>query len=278
MRRAVGFGADAILDIGGARPAALHVGERRRLAAGIGEGEAGEAAVGDHDQRVAEGRGMEAVADVDALAARLVGAGRHGLVGDEEIVQPAGAGQADLVGRVENRSRIGEQRAGMIEGQRLDEALRRQARPAGEQALQGERLQPDMAGDALQRRLLAPAPRDELDGAANDFVVGHAGFDRAWAGMGGRMCGHGGKVHRGFLQKNSRDVVAARWPSHPILACPDQAPGPRAFARAAEKAVAKLSRSAGGRKAPMARRAPCEAMRSAVTPTSGWRSISSRAQ
>ena len=79
---------------------------------------------------------MEAPADDDAFAARLEGAGRHGVVGDEEVVQPAGPGQADLVGRVEHGGGIGEQRAGMVEGERLDEGLRRQPRPAGEKPLQ----------------------------------------------------------------------------------------------------------------------------------------------
>ena len=186
-----------ILDVSCARPARLHVGERRRLLARIGKGEAGKPAVGDHDQRGAEGRGVEAVAHGEPLAACLVGARRHRLVADEEIVQPAGAGEADLIGGVEHRGRISQKRAGVIQRQGLNEALGRQAGPAGEQALQGERLHADMGGDALQRRLLAPAPGDEGDRAADDLVVRHRGVEGVGVPGGGCRAGHDRKVHRG---------------------------------------------------------------------------------
>lgn len=84
-------GARDVLDVGRAGPAALHVGERGGFLAGVGEGEAGEAARGGHDERHAEWAGVEAVAQGGAGAAGLPFAGRHRLVGDEQIVQPAGA-------------------------------------------------------------------------------------------------------------------------------------------------------------------------------------------
>ena len=52
----------------------------------------------------------------------------------------------------------------------------------------------------------------------------------------------------------------------------DESHEARGIAKAAESAVAKVSRSRGPRKRAMSRRRPWEAMRSAVTPMAGWRS------
>src|SRR5262249_62045966 len=114
------------------RPAALHVGEHRSFLAGVGEGEAGEATVGRGDERRAERAGMEAVGELEAFAARLPFAGRHRLVGDEQVVQPAGAGEADLVARVEHARGVAQQLARMVERQRLYERLACQPAPAAE--------------------------------------------------------------------------------------------------------------------------------------------------
>ena len=159
----------------------------------VGEGEAGEAVLGDHHQRRAERRGMEAVADGDALAARLVVAGRHRLVGDEQIVQAAGTGEADLVAGVEDGSGIGQQAAGMVERHRLEEALRRQAGPAGEQALQRRAASgrpPRRSPRARAGR--ASCARDELDGAADDLVVASLRS----AGIGRGVSAGDGERHR----------------------------------------------------------------------------------
>ena len=130
-------GARRVLDIG--RPSAsgrVMSASVGLLLARIGEGEAGKPAVGRHDQRRAERRGMEAVARSQALAAGLPFARRHRLVGDEQVVQPAGAGQADFVGGVEHARRIAQQLARAVERHRLQEGLRRQPGPAAEQVMQ----------------------------------------------------------------------------------------------------------------------------------------------
>ncbi len=124
-------------------------------------------------------------------------------MGDEEVVQPARTRQADLVGGIEDGGGIGKQRARVVEGQRLQEALRRQAGPAGEQALEGERLEADMIGDALERRLVPPLPRNELDSAAHGFVIRHlagGGFGiEAHRGRGRSGGSHDGAFHREHL-------------------------------------------------------------------------------
>ena len=59
---------------------------------------------------------------------RLEVARRHRLVGDEQVVQAARAREADLVGGVEHARRVGEQRLGVVERDRLQEGLRASAR------------------------------------------------------------------------------------------------------------------------------------------------------
>ena len=85
---------------------------------------------------VPNGRGVKAVGDGQPFAAGLPFARRHRLVGDEQIVQPARPGQADLVGGVEHARGIAQQLARMIERERLQERLRRQPGPAAEQMMQ----------------------------------------------------------------------------------------------------------------------------------------------
>ena len=62
---------------------------------------------------------------------RLVDAGRHAFVGDEEIMQAAGPGQTDLIGGIEHGGRVAQQLAGMVDGEGLEEGLGAQARPSG---------------------------------------------------------------------------------------------------------------------------------------------------
>ena len=91
---------------------------------------------------------------------------------DEQIVQPAWAGKADLVGRVEHARRIAQQLPRAVERERLQESLRRQPRPAAEQVVQfGWR---DAGGfrDGFDLGLLAPMAADVADGAADDLVIG----------------------------------------------------------------------------------------------------------
>ena len=65
----------------------------------------------------------------DEVVAPIV-AGRQRLVGDEEVVQPARAGEADVIGRVEHGRRIAQKFARALDGDRLQERLRRQPGPA----------------------------------------------------------------------------------------------------------------------------------------------------
>ena len=132
-----------------------------------------------HHQRGAERRGMEAVVDGQAFAAGLPFARRHRLVGDEQVVQPAGAGQADLVGGVEHARGIAQQLARAVERERLQERLRRQPGPAAEQMVQLGRRDAGGFGDLLDLRLRAPVASDVSDGAAHDVVVGGGGWTAA---------------------------------------------------------------------------------------------------
>ena len=156
--------------------------KRRRFLAGIGEGDAGKAALGRHDQRVAERRRVKAEVNRQAFAAGLPFARRHRLVGDEQVVQAAGTGQADLVGGVEHARGVAQQLPGAVERQRLQEGLRGQSRPAAEQVMQFGRRDAGGVGDGLDLGLLAPVAADMADGAAHHVVVGGGSGERGRVG------------------------------------------------------------------------------------------------
>ena len=86
-----------------------------------------------------------------ALGAGLPFARRHGLVRDEEIVQPTGAGQSDLVGGVEHARGIAQQRARVIDRQRLQKRFRCESGPASEQVVQLVRGDARGIGDRVDR-------------------------------------------------------------------------------------------------------------------------------
>ena len=93
-----------VFDQAGAGPAPRHVGERRFAVPVVDETETRHAARRrDHD-RLAEGRGMEAVSQRQIVAPVVAGGQR--LVGDEQVMQPARAGKADVIGRVQDARRI----------------------------------------------------------------------------------------------------------------------------------------------------------------------------
>ena len=106
-------------------------------------------------------------------------------MGDEEIVQPAGAGHADLERGFEQRHALVEQFSRVVERDGLQESLRRQAGPAGEQLLQRGRRLADIRGQRLQRRLVAIVEADLLDDAADGFVVAALGRDVVFEDRGG---------------------------------------------------------------------------------------------
>ena len=93
-----------VLDEARARPAPRHVGARGLAIPLVDEAEARHAARRRDDDRLAEGRGVEAISQRQIVAP--VVAGRQRLVGDEQIVQPARAGEADVIGRVEHARRV----------------------------------------------------------------------------------------------------------------------------------------------------------------------------
>ena len=98
---------------------------------------------------------MHAVSDIDASAGLLEGAGAHGLVGDEEIVQPRGTREAGVIRGVEDRGGVFKLRLGVVQREILAEALGRDTRPAPEQALEVMRAEADRLRHRAQLRLIA---------------------------------------------------------------------------------------------------------------------------
>ena len=129
------------------------------LLAGIGEGEAGEAALARDHHRGAERRGMKAETQRHAGAAGFPFARRHRLMGDEQIVQPARAGQPDFEAA---SSTLAESRSssGAVERQRLHEGLWRQPGPAAKQMVQFGRRDAGGFRHGFDRRLRAPVARE----------------------------------------------------------------------------------------------------------------------
>ena len=89
--RSLAGGRRSVADIGSLRPSPRHVGQSRLFIIAISECNPANAAFRGHDQRMAEGRGMEAVTDSQRTAARLEIARRHRFMGDEQVVQTARA-------------------------------------------------------------------------------------------------------------------------------------------------------------------------------------------
>ena len=114
---------------------------------------------------------MIAIVQREPFAAGLPFAGRHRLVGDEQVVQPARPGEPHFISSVEHGGGGAQQRARAVERDRLQEGFRRQARPAAEQMMQLGRGDADRVRDLLDLGLLAPLLRDEADGLADDVVV-----------------------------------------------------------------------------------------------------------
>src|SRR6185312_12688921 len=98
---------------------------------------------------------MEAVADGETLAARLVVAGRHRFVRHEQIMQAARPRHAYFVGGFEQRHAIVEQPPCMVEGDRLEEGFWAEAGPAREQFLQTSRRLANLLGKRFERWLVA---------------------------------------------------------------------------------------------------------------------------
>ena len=121
---------------------------------------------------------MKAEPHRQTLAAGLPFARRHRLVGDEQIVQPARARQADFVGGVEHARGIAQQLPRAVERQRLHKSLRGEPGPAAEQVMQLGRGDARRFGNGFDLGLLAPVLADIADGAAHHVVIGGGVIER----------------------------------------------------------------------------------------------------
>ena len=99
-------------------------------------------------------------------------------MGHEQIVQPAGTGQADFVSGVEHACGIAQQLPRAVERQRLQKCLRGDAGPAPEQMVQFGRRHAGGFGDGLDLGLLAPMAADMADGATHHGVIRGGGSER----------------------------------------------------------------------------------------------------
>ena len=100
-------------------------------------------------------------------------------MGDEQIVQPAGPGEPDLVGGIEHARGFAQQRARAVEGERLQKRLRGEPGPAPEQMMQFGRRDAGGFRDLVDLGLRAPVAADMRDGATDDVVVGGGVGERA---------------------------------------------------------------------------------------------------
>src|SRR5262249_16049201 len=73
------------------RPAPPHIVECSYFLIWVRKGQSCKPPFRYHHQRVPEGRGMEAESERETFAASLPFTWRHGLMGDEEVVQAAGS-------------------------------------------------------------------------------------------------------------------------------------------------------------------------------------------
>jgi hypothetical protein len=106
------------------------------------------------DQALAEGRGMDPVADGHACAARSVLARRNGFSGDKKLVQAAQARKSELMRGVQQVFRTVEQFLRAFLCQELHEALRTDSRPAREDPLEVGFAQTEICRQFLDARLV----------------------------------------------------------------------------------------------------------------------------
>src|SRR5690606_33425996 len=172
-----------VLDEVGLGPSGGEVDDGHRYVALVHEREGADPPLGQPDERRAEGRRVDAVADGEPLAAALELARRDGLDGDEQVVEPARPGEAGVVGGVEDAARFGEGLLGVRQRDGLEEPLGRGAGPAAEQPLGVERAQPDVRRHVGQRRLAVDVRAEVGDGRLDAAVVsGFHGRGDEWAG------------------------------------------------------------------------------------------------
>src|SRR3989304_1401015 len=90
-------------------------------------------------------------------------------------MQPPGAGQPPLAGKVEHAARRGQPRLGMLDGEVLDEALGTDARPAREQALKMMLAEVQVPGHGSEIRLARGIASEKFNGARDALVVPRPG-------------------------------------------------------------------------------------------------------
>src|ERR1044071_3773206 len=122
--------------------------------AAAGEAQAADAALAQQHGGVAERRGLDAVAQGEVAAQRLVLARRHCLMRHEQVMQPARAGHAHGKGGVQDARALAQLATRLGQGQRLQEALRADPGPGGEQALEMARAEAGLSRHVLKLRLL----------------------------------------------------------------------------------------------------------------------------
>lgn len=178
---------------------------------------------------------------------------------DEEVVQAARAGEAEVVARLEERRPAGEELSRVVQRHRLEERFRREPGPAREEPAQREGRDADRGGDRLDRGLVAPFEADEFDRLPDEVVIAGRVL--------GEIDGAGHGVHGNLLAPMWRmgRGAATRFRTG------RQAAVVRAIASARERRSAKGWRSSGGRKSPMRSVRPELASDSPETPhSSRW--------
>ena len=135
------------------------------------EDQVADAALGGCQQALAKRGGMDAVGDLQPLAAVLVLAGRHRLGVHEQVVQPARAGKARLVGDGQQVAGLRQQGFDVLLGQVLQEALGADAHPAREQALEVVLAQRHALGHLAQGGLALVVRLQVADGLLDALVI-----------------------------------------------------------------------------------------------------------
>ena len=92
-------------------------------------------------------------------------------MGDEQIMQPAGARKTQFVARVKQWQIAGKQPLGVIEGNGLQKRLGRKPGPAGEQFLQLRRRLSNRIGERIEIGLILPVFGDQFDHPAHGLIV-----------------------------------------------------------------------------------------------------------
>jgi len=180
-------------------------------------GKSGDAALRGDQQGLAERTGVEAVDHLQSFAAALVVTWRHGLMGDEEVVQSAAARQTHLQGGIEHAGRAFEQAARVIDGDGLHEFLGAEATPAPEELLAVRRAEPQVLGQPLEGGLLRPRCGQEGDGPADQRIVARAIRGERGGGFGDGGCVQHGSSSR-LLAAVTPDLVGVAAQFDPFLA------------------------------------------------------------